>query len=80
MITEAQIRHVASTTPLWYDTIALLAECAERAGMNDAAFLTLVAGACGMAGDNRGIGRAIDAGIAAWRKKGAGDDTGNPDG
>jgi len=68
MITEQQIHHLATSTPLSYDGIAALSDRAKRYGMSDAAFLVLVEVACAMSMDNRGIAGAIDAGIGAWRK------------
>lgn len=64
-MTDAQIRYLAATTPLWYDALAARADRAERYGMGDDVFLALVQAGC-ETGDERWALRVIDAGIEAF--------------
>jgi len=70
MITEQQIHHLATSTPLSYDGIAALAYRAERYGMSNEAFVVLVECACKVPMDNgmtyRFIAAAIDV-ERAWQ-------------
>lgn len=67
-MTDALIRHLASTTPLRYDAIAACADRAERYGMSDDVFLALVQAGC-ETGDERWALRVINAGIDAFAFK-----------